>query len=162
MSANPKPPQRKPSKPKDTFATVKRTPTLLWTKPICSYCRQHIQRNSHGYVGWYEDEDGRTYSPVVTHSGAHCPYFAERIAPREMRAQALDSLRCSPMEAVMIALRHRGDTEEERLTWATWISVVLGLPFGRGKSALDLWSHDEVADFVPAVVPGDCPTTQRV
>jgi len=159
VNAKPKTSRRRGSKPRGSFATVKRTPTLPWTKPICSYCRQPIQRSSHAYVGWHRDEDGRTYSPVVTHSGAHCPYFAERIAPREMICQALDSLRSSPMEAVMIALRRRGDTEAERLTWATWISVVLGLPFSRdGRTALDLWSHDEVADLVPAQVSGSCPT----
>lgn len=159
MSAKQKSSQWRGSKPRNTFATVKRTPTLLWTKPTCSYCRQPIQRSSHAYVGWHQDEDGRTYSPVVTHSGAHCPYFAEQIAPREMIAQALDSLRCSPMHAVMIALRRRGDTEAERRTWATWISIVLGLPFSReGRTALDLWSHDDVADLVPAEVFGSCPT----
>lgn len=133
-----------------SFDSIECTPTQPWHKPLCSHCREPIEESNHAYAGWLEDDDGRTHSPVVVHTGAHCPYYPERHAPALINDLPVNAFRRSPMGAIMIALQRRGDTEPERMAWAIWVSVVLGLPFNVGReSVLDLRVHDEVAESVP-------------
>jgi hypothetical protein len=52
------------------------------------------------------------------------------------------------MEAIIIALRHNAVTEHERVIWHSWVSAVLGLPFGDGVAPWSGESGDIVADRV--------------
>jgi hypothetical protein len=149
-----KKPTTKASKPAEsTFDSVAYTATLPWNKPLCSHCGKPIEKSSHAYAGWLHDEHRRTHSPVVVHSGAHCPYYPERHAPAEINDLPVDVFRRSPMDAISIALQRRGDTKPERVVWAVWLSVVLGLPFNREREfVLDLRAHGEVAKSLPTRV----------
>jgi hypothetical protein len=46
-----------------------------------------------------------------------------------MKDLPVAAFRCAPMDAIMVALRRRGDDEPARRVWHFWLSIVLGLPF---------------------------------
>lgn len=117
--------------------------TIPWHSPLCSLCRQPIDDIGNARAVWFEVKlpvGHRAHSPMVLHN-VECH---GRVDSNAM-SLAIDALRRAPMEAIIIALKHNAIDEDQRIVWHSWVSVVLGLPFGDGSAP---WSG-EVGEYLP-------------
>lgn len=121
------------------------TVTRAWNKPKCNACREPIAEPNDALAAWIDDKEHRAHTPMLLHVGDCWKRFAQRARESKQMDMSLhvDALRRSPMEAIIVAMRRRADSEAERLVWHSWISVVLGLPLGDERS---LWPGGNAAD----------------
>lgn len=119
-----------------------RAVTVAWHKPRCNACGDRIQNITEAHAVWFSDH-GRTLSPLVVHQAC------DRTEKRDDRWAPVERFRRSPMDAVIVGMRAKADSEAERMVWHAWLSIVLGLPF----SAWNVMPPNEVADYMPERVP---------
>ena len=136
---------------KERYPTKTRTTVLRWHQPKCSHCKQPIEKIGDGHAAWREEKH-RSYDPMILHAGGFdCSFYKiERAQTGHVLDSPLVDFRQSPMEAIKIALRHRG-TRPERGQWLIWLSIVLGLPFS--VTDLLMLSVDDSDTMLPDHVP---------
>jgi hypothetical protein len=142
-----RPPQNGDSARTSVTHESSRTVTAPWHTPKCSVCHRPIDDPSGALALWFNDSEHRSHSPMLVHVGdcwKRVTYSARANNEHDLSLH-VDALRRSPMEAIIVAMRRRANSEAERLVWHSWISVVLGLPFGDESTLLP---RGDVADVV--------------
>lgn len=126
------------------------TTALPWTKPLCSLCGEPIDEIMNAFTSWRCDRpDFRFTHPAVSHN----PCSSELRDRGWNQDIPVEWFRRIPMQAVIVALNRHADTEEERLPWHAWLSIVLGLPFTRWDFMFMAIVEGEVGDYIPDRVP---------
>lgn len=126
-----------------------KTSTRAWHRPKCSTCGQPIVDIDDAWAVWLSPSGKANTSPGIVDGRCERRIYALRqIGSGLHMSLRVTALRTVPNEAIVIALNREASSEPERLIWASWLSVVLGLPCGELLNFTKATADRKIMDHV--------------